>query len=72
MNNPARYDGRGYEPPYITVTDIDEAERNAVERSAVVAETFSFSMDVDKWREMTKKELVEHVCKMIADSIRNQ
>lgn len=72
MNSPARYDGRRPEPPYVTVTDVDEAERNAVERCAAVAEAFEFRMDVREWLDLTKKQISERVARDIADAIRNQ
>ncbi len=70
MNDAARYDGRGHEPPY--VTDTEAAERDERERCAAVAESFTFSMDIEKWRDMTKLDVASHVCALIAEAIRNQ
>ena len=61
MNNPSRYDGRGIDPPYLT--DADEAERNAIERCAVIAETMEFRMEVSDWISMTKKQISEKIAR---------
>ena len=66
------FDGRGSEPPYLTVTDVDEAERNERERCAVVAETLEFRMDVAEWRDLPIKQITKRLAIAIADAIRNQ
>jgi len=70
--SPAAYDGRGDDPPYMTVTDVDEAERNERERCAVIAETTEVLIDLRDWTGLTRKVLTALVAKGIADAIRNQ
>ena len=68
----SRYDGRRPEPPYLTATDIDEAELNERERCAVIAETLEWKLSVLEWISFSKKLIAERIAREIAEAIRGQ
>ena len=54
---PKKYFGVEDEPEYYTLAQLEAVRREAIEQCAKVCESTSFSMSIEEWKAITKKEM---------------